>query len=92
MTNTDRQLRTLQGELTELKQQHIQVQQQSEKQQQELLKLAQRLEVLRKSKGHFEAKATRTALVSRGGFCAPPFPEQNDNGIDAAEVPKAGTA
>ncbi|CDJ61168.1 hypothetical protein, conserved [Eimeria maxima] len=64
----DRQLRTLQGELTELKQQHIQVQQQSEKQQQELLKLAQRLEVLRKSKGHFEAKATRTALALEAAY------------------------
>ncbi|CDI82232.1 hypothetical protein, conserved [Eimeria acervulina] len=63
LRSKDRQLRILQSELTELRQQHIQVQQQSEKQQQELLKLAQRLEVLRKSKASFEAKATRTALA-----------------------------
>ena len=60
----DRQIRSLQAEVAELRQQHRQVQQQSDKQQQELLKLTKRLEVLRKSKAQFEAKAVRTAVVS----------------------------
>ncbi|XP_026190437.1 uncharacterized protein LOC34620738 [Cyclospora cayetanensis] len=59
----DRQIRVLQAELGELRQQHMEVQQQSNKQQKEILKLAQRLVVIRRSKAQFEAKAARTAVA-----------------------------
>lgn len=48
----------------ELRQQHQFTQRQCDKQLQELLKLSQRLELLRKCKMQYEAKALRTAAVS----------------------------